>query len=261
MTLELAASASGLFTGFVVGMTGVGGGALMTPLLILLLGVAPQTAVGTDLLFATVTKLVAVKIHGSHGTVDWQIVRRLASGSIPAACVVLVVLYLYLPAGGAGAFMMPTIGVALLLTAAAMLLKTPLHAVGRRLRIGSPGVFKSLQPALTVAAGVAIGVLVTLTSIGAGALGTVFLVYLYPLRLTPARLVGTDLAHAVPVALIAGLGHLALGNIDFVLLAWLLAGSLPGVWLGSHLSARAPERLLRNLIALVLLGVGARILA
>jgi uncharacterized membrane protein YfcA len=190
------------------------------------------------------------------------VVRRLAWGSIPAALVVLVALRLALPREGVAIqFMVPAIGAALVITALGMLFKASLHAVGRRLRIGHPGDFKRWQPALTVAAGVLIGALVTLTSIGAGAIGTVLLVYLYPLRLTPAKLVGTDLAHAVPVALIAGLGHLALGNVDFGLLGWLLAGSLPGVWLGARLGTRAPDRLVRSAIALVLLLVGARILA
>ena len=259
--LEIAAATAGVFTGFVVGMTGVGGGALMTPIMILLLGVAPSTAVGTDLLFATATKLVAVRIHGSHGTVDWQIVRRLAWGSIPAACVLLALLHSSKPLSGVAGYMLPMIGAALVLTAAAMLLKAPLHAIGRRLRLGDPTRFKRAQPALTVAAGAAIGALVTMTSIGAGALGTVALVYLYPLRLTPAKLVGTDLAHAVFLAFVAGAGHLALGNVDFELLAWLLVGSLPGAWLGSQLSTRAPERLTRWAIAVVLLFVGARIFA
>ena len=257
---EFGAIASGLLTGLVVGMTGVGGGALMTPILILLLGFAPSTAVGTDLLFATITKLVAVRIHGSHGTVDWQVVRRLAWGSLPAALVVLAALHLLGPQRAAAALLLPGIGVALVFTAIAMFFKSPLHALGRRLRIGHPGGFKGMQPGLTVLAGVLLGALVTLTSIGAGALGTVMLVYLYPLRLTPARLVGTDLAHAIPLALVAGLGHLALGNVDFALLGWLLAGSLPGAWLGAHLSTRAPERLLRNAIALILLLIGVRIL-
>lgn len=258
--MDIAASLSGLLTGFIVGMTGVGGGAIMTPILILLLGVAPQTAVGTDLLFATITKLVAIQVHGSRGTVDWQVVRRLAWGSIPAAAAMLGLLSYWMPRGGAVGQIVPVIGMALVLTAVAMLFKPQLHGLGRRLRVGSPHRFKHLQPGLTVLAGFAIGALVTLTSIGAGALGTVFLVYLYPLRLTPPKLVGTDLAHAVPVALIAGLGHLALGNVDFGLLGWLLLGSLPGVWIGSQLSARAPEKLVRNAIALVLLLVGGRIL-
>jgi uncharacterized membrane protein YfcA len=259
--VEIAAIGSGALTGFVVGMTGVGGGSLMTPILILLLGVAPTTAVGTDLMFATITKLVAVKVHGSMGTIDWQIVKRLAWGSIPAALVTLAVMRLLTLDKSAGEVIMPTLGVALLLTAVAMLFKRRLHQVGQRFRTATPETFKRIQPVLTVLAGAILGVLVTLTSIGAGALGTVMLVYLYPLRLTPLRLVGTDLAHAIPVALIAGLGHLAMGNIDFGLLGWLLLGSLPGVWFGSHFSARAPEKIVRNAIAIVLLLVGARILA
>jgi uncharacterized membrane protein YfcA len=258
--MEIAAVVSGALTGFIVGMTGVGGGSLMTPILILLLGVAPGTAVGTDLLFATVTKLVAVKVHGAHGTIDWQIVKRLAWGSIPAACVVLLLMHRLALHKGAGDVIMPALGIALVLTAIAMLLKRRLHELGRRWRTTTPTTFKRLQPGLTVTAGAILGTLVTLTSIGAGALGTVLLAYLYPLRLTPARLVGTDLAHAVPLALIAGLGYLWLGNIDFKLLGWLLLGSLPAVWLGSHLSARAPDRLVRNTIAVILLLIGAKIL-
>jgi uncharacterized membrane protein YfcA len=258
--MEIAAIASGFLTGVIVGLTGVGGGALMTPILILLLGVAPHTAVGTDLLFATITKVVAVRVHGSHGTVDWQVVRRLAYGSLPAVVVVLVILSFTGQQRGAVTLLLPSIGIALVVTAVALFFKSPLHALGWKLRIGRPDRFKAVQPALTVLAGVTLGALVTLTSIGAGALGTVMLVYLYPLRLTPSRLVGTDLAHAIPVALVAGVGHLALGNVDFGLLGWLLAGSLPGAWIGAHFSTRAPERFLRNAIALILLVIGLRIL-
>lgn len=259
--MELALVVSGFLTGAIVGMTGVGGGAIMTPVLILLLGIAPSTAVGTDLLFATITKLVAVKVHGSRGTIDWQVVRRMAVGSIPAACVTLLVLYLLSAGRDAGAVIMPALGLALVLTAVAMMFRTSLQDLGKRWRVGTPADFKRVQPGLTVLAGVALGVMVTMTSIGAGALGTVMLVYLYPLRLTPSRLVGTDLAHAIPVAFIAGLGHLALGNVNFGLLGWLLLGSLPGVWLGSHLSVKAPDAILRHAIAVILLIVGARILS
>lgn len=258
--MEIAAVVSGLLTGAIVGMTGVGGGALMTPILIFLLGVAPHTAVGTDLLFATVTKLVAVRIHGSHGTIDWQIVRRLAWGSIPAACAMLVAMHYLSLHKGTADVIMPVLGVALLVTGFAMAFKSQLHEIGRRWRISTPDAFKRQQSGLTVLAGMIVGVMVTLTSVGAGALGTVMLVFLYPLRLTSARLVGTDLAHAVPVALIAGLGHLALGNVDFALLGWLLVGSLPGVWIGSSMSAKAPDRVVRNAIAVILLLIGARIL-
>ena len=233
----------------------------MTPILILLLGVAPTTAVGTDLLFATITKVVAVKVHGSKGMIDWQIVKRLAWGSIPAALLALFAMHVLTLQKGAADIIMPALGIALLLTAAAMLFKRRLHQIGQRFRTATPTTFKRLQPALTVVAGATLGVLVTLTSIGAGALGTVMLVYLYPLRLTPQRLVGTDLAHAIPVAFIAGLGHLALGNIDLGLLGWLLLGSLPGVWFGSHFSARAPEAIVRNAIAVILVRGGVRSLA
>lgn len=259
--MEYSAIISGALTGVIVGMTGVGGGAIMTPLLILLMGVAPHTAIGTDLLFATITKMVAVHVHQSQGTIDWQVVRRLAWGSLPAAVVTLLAMHIFDAGKGSTDFLLSAVGVALVLTSVAMLFRKPLHAFARQRRIEAPVQFKRLQPALTVASGIVLGVLVTLTSIGAGALGAVLLVYLYPLRLTPAKLVGTDLAHAIPVALVAGLGHLALGNVDFVLLGWLLAGSLPGVWLGSRLSMKVPQQLIRGAIAFILLVVGVRILA
>ncbi|MBI2206342.1 MAG: sulfite exporter TauE/SafE family protein [Candidatus Rokubacteria bacterium] len=258
--MEAAAVLAGLLTGIVVGMTGIGGGALMTPILVFLIGVAPATAVGTDLLFATLTKVVAVGFHRSRGTIDWPIVRRLARGSVPTAAAMVFLLHYLSGQQRAAGVIMPALGIALTLTALAMIGKRPLHALGRRWRTRAAPAFKSLQPRLTVAAGVAIGAVVTLTSIGAGALGTVMLVYLYPFRLTPARLVATDLAHAIPVALVAGLGHLAVGNVDFPLLGALLLGSLPGVWIGSHLSLRAPEPALRTAIAAILLIVGAKIL-
>jgi uncharacterized membrane protein YfcA len=152
------------------------------------------------------------------------------------------------------------LGIALVLTGLAMMLRRHVHMLGRSLRTSAPERFIRVQPSLTVLAGAVLGALVTLTSVGAGALGTVMLVYLYPLRLTPVRLVGTDLAHAIPVVLIASIGHLALGTPDFTLLGWLLAGSLPGAWIGARLSGAAPDGLLRGAIAIVLLVVGAKLL-
>jgi uncharacterized protein len=254
-------SIAGFGVGMVVGLTGVGGGALMTPILVLIFGVAPHTAVGTDLLFASVTKIFGVGVHGVHGTVDWQIVRRLAYGSLPAAAATLATM----AALGQGqireGLILRGLGVALLLTAAGLLLKRRLHLIGHRLRTVDPQVFKRAQPVLTILAGAILGVLVTLTSIGAGALGTVMLVYLYPFRLTSAKLVGTDLAHAIPLALIAGAGHLALGNVNFSLLGTMLFGSIPGILIGSTLSARAPESLVRGAIVVILLILGLRLLA
>lgn len=252
-------AAAGLLVGLLVGFTGVGGGALMTPVLVFLVGVAPQTAVGTDLVFAALTKLAGAGIHGARQSIDWQVVRRLAWGSLPAALATLAWLAHFPRDAGAEALILKALGAALLLTAMAMLFKPRLHALGRRLRSEVPVPFKRAQPALTVVAGAVLGTLVTLTSIGAGALGAVMLVYLYPYRLTPARLVGTDIVHAIPLALVAGAGHLWLGNIDFELLTELLAGSIPGVMAGAWLSSRARDTVLRPAIALVLLAVGARL--
>lgn len=251
---------AGLLVGCIVGVTGVGGGALMTPLLVLMFGVAPQTAVGTDLLYAAITKLVGVGVHQQHNSVDWVVVRRLASGSLPAAALTLLVMHLQGVAQFKSGFILQALGIALLITAAGMLLKERLHRWGRHFRLTDASRFKHLQPLLTRVAGVVLGVLVTLTSIGAGALGTVMLVYLYPFRMSAHKLVGTDLAHAIPLTLIAGLGHLSLGHVDFPLLGNLLVGSLPGVLVGSGLSARAPRNVLRYAIAIVLGAVASKLL-
>src|SRR5262245_4644954 len=250
---------AGFLVGVLVGFTGVGGGALMTPILVFLFGVAPQTAVGTDLLFASMTKAVGGWVHGQRGSIDWLVLRRLSLGSLPAAVLTVAVLR-YAPAqAGLRAMLLPTLGVALVLTAIAMLFKVQLYQLGRRLRTGSPEQFKRFQPPLTVLAGAVLGVLVTLTSVGAGALGVVMLVYLYPFRLTPPKLVGTDIAHAIPLTLVAGLGHLSIGNVDFRLLGSLLLGSIPGIIIGSRLTLRVNERYVRNAVALVLAVVGARL--
>ena len=258
--MDLITPLSGFFVGLIVGFTGVGGGALMTPLLVFVFGVAPQTAVGTDLLFASFTKAVGVWSHGARGAIDWLVLRRLWLGSLPAAVLTLGVLYLFPEGKGLGTLIVPALGVALVLTSVGMLLQQPLHRLGRRLRTSTPERFKRAQPALTVAAGAALGCLVTLTSVGAGALGVVILVYLYPFRLKPPKLVGTDIAHAVPLALVAGLGHLGLGNVDFALLGSLLMGSIPGIILGARLSTSLNQRYVRSAIALMLIVVGSRIL-
>lgn len=252
---------AGLGVGIMVGATGVGGGAVMTPLLVLLMGVAPHTAVGTDLIFASVTKLFGVGFHHAQGRVDWQVVRRLATGSLPAAIATLFWLQSLEPAGDRHGLIVVALGAVLLLTAVAMASKPFLAHLGKRQRLADPARFKKYQPSLTVLAGIALGIFVTLTSIGAGALGAVMLLFLYPLRLTPAKLVATDLAHAIPLALVAGAGHLLIGNVDFVLLGQLLLGSLPGVWIGSHLGGKLPDNVLRLCIALVLGGIGMRLVS
>lgn len=241
-----------------VGLTGVGGGSLMTPIMILLFGIAPSTAVGTDLWFAAITKIVGGWVHGKRGTIDWQILRRMFYGSIPAAVLTLW----WLHSAGMGAshnkLMFKTLGVTLILSSLASAFRKRFHEFGARMRGERPIEFKSLQPALTVVAGAILGFLVTFTSIGAGALGAVMLLYLYPLRLTASSLVGTDIVHAIPLTILAGSGHLLLGNVNFGLLGNLLIGSVPGIMLGALLSTYAPEKVVRSAISVMLLAVGTK---
>ena len=251
---------AGFLVGLLVGFTGVGGGALMTPMLVFFFGMAPQVAIGTDLLFASVTKGVGSLVHGSRGSIDWLVLRRLAMGSLPAAAVTLWAIRNFPPEKDIKALLLIALGVALVLTSVAILFQPSLHRLGQRLRTTAPDRFKRVQPAFTVAAGALLGFLVTLTSVGAGALGVVMLVYLYPFRLTPAKLVGTDIAHAVPLTLVAGLGHWSLGNVNFELLGSLLVGSIPGIILGSRLSIRVNPAWVRTAIAIMLAVVGGKLL-
>lgn len=252
---------SGALTGLLVGLTGVGGGALMTPLLLLVFGVAPLAAVGTDLWFAAITKVVATRVHHGYGLIDWSVAKRLWLGSLPASLGTLAWVQWHPPTDTAVVLLKTAIAGAVMLTALGLFLQHRVHAIGRRLRTTDSVHFKALQPPLTILAGAVLGTLVTLTSVGAGALGVVFLAYIYPLRLTPPRLIATDIVHAIPLAIFAGMGHLALGNVDFHLLGNLLAGSLPAVLLGARLSARLPHGFLRALLAVLLLAIGAKLLS
>jgi len=250
---------AGALTGFIVGLTGVGGGALMTPILLLIFGVAPTTAVGTDLWFAAITKIAATRIHHGHGLIDWQVVKRLWMGSLTFSVLTLIGLKWGPIHTGGIHFLKVAVAGAVLLTSVGMVFQTRLHGWGRRLRTANPDQFKAWQAPLTILAGALLGVLVTLTSVGAGALGVVFMAQLYPLRLTPSRLVATDIVHAIPLALFAGLGHLYIGHVNFVLLGYLLLGSIPAVMVGAMLSSRLPQTWLRGLLATVLLVVGIKL--
>lgn len=247
---------AGLLVGLLVGLTGVGGGSLMTPLLVLLFGVSPQTAVGTDLLYAAVTKAVGGAVHNLRSTVDWRVMRRLAMGSIPAACMTLLALHTVLHIGkSANHIILTVLGSLLLVTAAGILLQGRLLRFARQVEPVDPS--HALLP--TIALGAVLGVLVSLSSVGAGAIGVTILLMLYP-YLPVSRIVGTDIAHAVPLALIAGMGHWLIGDVNFVLLGNLLIGSIPGVLVGSLLSSRAPDRFLRPALAAVLAFSGYRLL-
>jgi len=250
----------GALTGTLVGFTGVGGGALMTPVLMLGFSIAPLTAIATDLCFAALTKLAALRAFQPAGMVDGQVLRRLALGSLPTAA--LVVFFLE-PEGGHDRpmpWLLPVVGSMVLLAALTLLLAPRWAAAGRSRRLADPARFKGRQGPLTVLAGVAMGAAVALTSVGAGALGSAVLLALYPLRMTPQRLVATDLAHALPLAALTGAAYALGGAVDWALLGWLLLGSLPAAYAASQLNLKTPERWLRPLLASVLVVLGLRLL-
>lgn len=253
---------AGFGVGVLVGLTGVGGGALMTPLLVLFFGYAPSIAVATDLFFAAITKACGVAVHYRTGTIDTVVLRRLLLGSLPAALAVGVGLGLWqgVSSDTMDQAMREGLGWLLLLSASGILCRKQLHGFGASLRVRQAERFKRWQGLLTVAAGAFIGVCVSLTSVGAGALGAVVLLYLYPFRLQGVRLVGTDLAHAIPLAMAAGAMHWLVGSIDWVLLGALLIGSIPGVLAGVWLSRRASLQWLNTMIAGLLVVSGLKLL-
>jgi uncharacterized membrane protein YfcA len=256
--MEGAYTVSGLIVGLIVGVTGVGGGSLMTPLLVLLFGVPPATAVGTDLLYASLTKALGGWVHGGRGTVDWTVVRLLSLGSLPAAVAAIVLLeVLALDEQALSSLVTHVLSIALILTAVALLLKGRIRNLTRHACETTFESHARLVSAATVMTGSVVGVLVTISSVGAGVLGTVALLILYP-RMRAAQVVGTDIVHAVPLTAVAGIGHMALGTVDVALLCSLLLGSLPGIYVGSQLGSRVPEPVLRPVLVTMLLAVGIR---
>ncbi|MBO9715001.1 sulfite exporter TauE/SafE family protein [Sphingomonas sp.] len=258
---------AGLVVGLMVGLTGVGGGSLMAPILILMFGVAPTTAVGTDLWFAAITKTVGGFVHhragGKDGGPDYQIIRRLCIGSLPAALITLYFLSQTDTHQIKSGTIMTLLGVVLGLTAVATLFRGQFHKMAMQARTeeSSSDSFLKWQPILTVLAGAILGAMVTLTSVGAGALGATMLLALYPLRMKMQRLVATDIIHAVPLTLVAGLGHLWIGNVNGELLLNLLVGSIPGIIIGSLLASRSSDKVLSPVLAAVLLFAGWRLIA
>lgn len=251
----------GLLIGMLVGLTGVGGGSMMTPVLMLVFGQSPAVAVGTDLLFAATTKLVATAAFGFSRRVDWPIVGRLLLGSIPGAVGVVLSLWLtHRTPGAADAMTRHALAIVLALAAVGLLLKTPIQHLGLKVTARALAHVERHKVLVTAVAGLALGVAVSLTSVGAGALGVVILLALYPLRLTSDRLVATDIAHALPITLIAGAGHAYLGHVNLDILAALLLGSIPGVLLASRITLRLPDRITHTLIAVMLGSVSGRML-
>jgi uncharacterized membrane protein YfcA len=243
--------------GAIVGLTGVGGGSLMTPLLIGAFKLNPAVAIGTDLWFAAITKSGGAWAHHRHGHVDRRIALLLLAGSVPAAAATIAWMHWSGLTRSGMAALTWSLGVALLLTAITVAYRKVWHTVGLKLERWLPEHRKA--PA-TVLCGLALGVLVSLSSIGAGAIGATLILLLYP-RLSAQRLVGTDIAHAVPLTLVAGIGHASLGHVDWQLLGSLLIGSLPGIWVGAQLTKAFPERLVRTLLCISLVTAGLKVMA
>ncbi len=245
----------GFGIGMLVGLTGVGGGSLMTPLLVIVFGIHPAVAVGTDLLQVSVTKAAGSLVHGFQNTIDWRIVRRLATGSIPSTALTLLLLSrIDLHSPQAQGIITEVLGFSLIATAVALLMRKRLVKFSAG---WTEGLSEPRRRLLTIASGALVGALVTMTSVGAGAIGTTVLILLYP-RLPMPRLVGSDIAHAVPLTLIAGAGHWALGSIDWSLLGALLTGSIPGIIAGSYVSFRIPDFALRLILAIAMALAGTR---
>jgi uncharacterized membrane protein YfcA len=254
--MDLIAVLAGFGVGAIVGLTGVGGGSLMTPLLLTVFRLHPAVAIGTDLWFAAATKTSGAIAHHRHGNVDRRIVMLLLFGSIPAALATIALMHLTGITKGWAATLTFSLGIALLLTAVTVAYKQVWHRVGLRLEQWIPA---SRKPALTVLCGLVLGVLVSLSSIGAGAIGATLILLLYP-RIEARRLVGTDIAHAVPLTLVAGIGHATLGHVEWSLLGALLIGSIPGIWIGAQLTKKMPDALVRALLCVSLVTAGLKVI-
>src|SRR5579862_4666152 len=248
LTVQPIYSLAGFAVGLLVGLTGVGGGSLMTPILILLFGIHPATAVGTDLLYAAATKTAGSLVHGYNRTVDWRVVRRLAAGSVPLTILTIWVLsHVDIQGAGAREVISGVLTIALFVTALMLVFR---DRIVRRYAAVIGRFSERRVAGLTVAVGAALGVLVSISSVGAGAIGVTALILLYP-QLPTARIVGSDIAHAVPLTLVAGIGHWWLGSINLDLLVPLLLGSVrascsaairPRVCRKPHFVYCSPER-------------------
>jgi uncharacterized membrane protein YfcA len=254
--LQPAYATAAFFVGILVGLTGVGGGSLMTPILILLFGIHPATAVGTDLLHAAATKTAGSVVHGRNHTIEWRVVRRLAAGSIPTTVITIAALSA-IDINGPLAHHLINAVLALALVVTAMTLVFRNRMVARYAPRLSSLADRQIAT-ITVGVGAVIGMLVSISSVGAGAIGVTALVLLYP-KLPAARIVGCDIAHAVPLTLAAGMGHWFLGSIDFVVFTSLILGSVPGILIGSYAALRVPDRALRLVLAVTLLTVAAKL--
>ncbi|WP_374257597.1 sulfite exporter TauE/SafE family protein [Aquabacterium sp.] len=256
MSFDWIAVAAGAGVGLIVGVTGVGGGSLMTPLLISVFGLDKAIAIGTDLWFAGLTKVSGSIAHHREDHVDYHITKKLLIGSIPATIATMVFTHVEGIKKSGDNMLAYALGIALLLTAVTVAFRPVWYRVGIWLE---RWITRETRPALTVLCGAILGVLVSLSSIGAGALGATMILLLYP-RLDMKRLVGSDIAHAVPLTIVAGIGHASLGNVNWVLLVELLMGSIPGIWVGAKLTKHLPETITRIALCICLVLAAKKIL-
>ena len=247
---------SGFGVGAIVGLTGVGGGSLMTPLLLSVFRLNPAVAIGTDLWFAGLTKISGSVAHHRHGHVNYRITGLLLAGSIPASLGTIALMHFTGVTKGWASALTFSLGIALLLTAVTVAFRPIWQNVGLRLENFIP---RHWVPALTLICGLVLGVLVSLSSIGAGAIGATLILMLYP-RMETRQIVGTDIAHAVPLTLVAGIGHASLGHVDWHLLFALLCGSLPGIWIGAQLTRKLPDAWVRAALCISLVGAGLKVI-
>lgn len=250
--------AAGAAVGLAIGLTGVGGGSLMTPLLILF-GFPYNVAIGTDLLYAAITKAGGMAAHARQKTVQWRTVGYLAAGSLPASIITAQLLKtVFVDSAEYQTILTRSLGVMLVLTATVILLNGRLKSRSDQQTSAASQFIQRHSDAVVFCAGLFLGVFVTLSSVGAGAFCAAILMVLYP-RMPALQIIGTDISHAVPLTLIAGLAHfLLLGNVDFMLLGCLLLGSLPAIHLGTAMASRLPGKLLQTTIATMLLGMGIK---
>ena len=245
---------TGATVGLIVGVTGVGGGALMTPTL-LMFGFPPHIAIGTDLWFAALTKSGGVYAHHKKGHVNWKITANLAMGSLPAAVITgLALAFWFGSAENYASILTTALGFMLILTSLVLLFRTKITKLYLKNQVNSKNHDHSTR---LIFSGAVLGILVTLSSVGAGAIGTAILMILFP-HMLPKNIVGTDIAHAVPLTFIAGIVHLYLGNVDFILLISLLTGSIPAIYLGSAISGKLPSKLLHPVLAGFLMFIGLK---
>ncbi|MGK0297333.1 MAG: putative membrane protein YfcA [Gammaproteobacteria bacterium] len=255
--MDVVYSLAGFVVGFIIGLTGVGGGSLMTPILVLIFSIKPAIAVGTDLLYAAITKSGGIFVHHHQQTINWKIVGLLSIGSIPSSLAALFLLQKFESTGiDYDRLISLVLSIALILTSSVLLFKNRLQVASQNERFNSiRALHLRFRPPMTILSGVLIGALVTISSVGAGAIGAAILFFLYP-RLRTVTIVGTDLAHAVPITAIAGIGHAHIGTVDYNLLLSLIIGSLPGIYLGSKTGAIVPDKIIRPLLAIMLMVIG-----